>query len=259
MRNKFYRRLTLLLSCIYIYGGNNFAAVAPRPQYSLAVLPFEASGRVSAEEAAILTTRLYAELEKIGVFILSPESAVQSTLQNAGLVGGGCASLDCGVQVGKMLATQLVVTGSVRKVGQLFFVETQMIHVKSGKVVERANEDFDGDFTALQERMAAVARKLVGNRAETQMAAVETPVQAISTSEQNEANITIDTNSDTSNEAPANTTEVRSGGNKILVYGLVAVGAVGAAVGITQLTKGAKNNNVPSGNTNNLPNPPSFP
>jgi TolB-like protein len=256
MRNRFCRDFALLLALTSFCLSNAFAAVGPRAQYTLAVLPLEASGRINADEANRLTERLAMELEKTGAFIITPLSTIAATLANG---GAGCSSLECGVQAGKQLSTQLVVNGSVRKVGQLYFVEAQMIHVNSGQVVQRASEDFDGDFASLQNRMPAVARKLVGKSAAPNSAAAAPSSQEMTATEHGDAGVSgqADAPSNTSN-----TTEYRNGGgNKILIYGLVAVGAAGAAIGITQLTKGSddKNDTKPPVTGGNLPNPPSFP
>lgn len=246
MRNRFCFHLALLLALISLNLGNASAAVGPRAQYTLAVLPLEASGRITPEEANILTERLVAELEKTGAFIVTPLNTVIATLANG---GAGCNTVDCGAQAGKQLATQLVVNGSVRKVGQLYFVEAQMIHVNSGQVVQRVSEDFDGDFLRLQNRMPGVARKLVGKSAASTSGTVEA-TQEMTTTEHSGAGM---------NSEGSGNTEYRRGGNKTLIYGLVAVGAVGAVVGITQLTKSSDKDTKPPVTGSNLPDPPSFP
>jgi TolB-like protein len=235
---------------------NAFAAVGPRAQYTLAVLPLEASGRITADEANLLSERLAIELEKTGAFIATPQTTIAMTLPNG---GASCSTVACGVQAGKQLAVQLVVNGTVRKVGQMYFVETQIIHINSGQVVERASEDFDGSFNQLQNLMATVARKLVGKSSSSSgatTASSESSPQEMTTTEYGGAGAF-----DEANTSSGNTTEYRRGGNKVLIYGLVAVGAVGAAVGITQLTKGSdnKNDSKPPTTGGNLPNPPSFP
>lgn len=244
MRNRFCLHLALLFALISLNLGNA-AAVGPRAQYTLAVLPLEASGRITPDEASILTERLVAELEKTGAFIVTPLNTVIATLANG---GAGCNTVDCGAQAGKQLATQLVVNGSVRKVGQLYFIEAQMIHVNSGQVVQRVSEDFDGDFLRLQNRMPGVARKLVGKSA-ADAGTMET-AQEMTTTEHSGAGM---------NTEGGGNTEYRRGGNKTLIYGLVAVGAVGAVVGITQLTKSSDKDTKPPVTGSNLPNPPSFP
>jgi TolB-like protein len=256
MRNRFCRHLALLLILTGSSLSNAFAAVGPRAQYTLAVLPLEASGRITVDEANLLTERLAMELEKTGAFIVTPLSTVTATLPNG---GAGCSTVECGAQAGKQLATQLVVNGSVRKVGQLYFVETQMIHTNSGQMVQRASEDFDGDFARLQNRMPAIARKLVGKSAAPTPNSAAFSSQEMTPTEYGDAGVSgrTDGSSNTSD-----TTEYRNGGgNKILIYGLVAVGAAGAAIGITQLTKGSdnKNDTKPPVTGGNLPNPPSFP
>jgi len=250
MRNRFCRHLALLLTLACINFSNAFAAVEPAGPYKLAVLPLEASGRITANEANLLTERLAAELERTGLFIVTPPSTVAMTLSNSGT---GCSAVPCAVEAGKQLAVKLVVNGTVRKVGQLYFVETQMIHTSSGQVMERASEDFDGDLEGLQSLMATVARKLVGKSSLLNGGATETPARELTASEYSGAG--------TSEQSggTGNTTEYRGGGNKVLIYGLVAVGAVGAAVGISQLTKGSDNKTKPPTTGNNLPNPPSFP
>jgi len=254
MRNRFCRHLALLLPFAGMSLGNAFSAVepalsGPRNQYTLAVLPLEASGRITVDEANILTERLAMELEKTGLFVVTPQSTVVATLANG---GAGCSTLECGMQAGRQLAVQLVANGSVRKVGQLYFVDTQIIHVKSGQVMQRASENLDGSFEQLQNLMAAVARKLVGSSAAGNDETAAGAAGSLNTTDYSGA---ATTSGDT-----ANSGEYRNGGNKILIYGLVAAGAVGAAIGITQLTKSSDNkNNKPTTTGKNLPNPPSFP
>lgn len=254
MRNRFFRPLALLLSLTCCIIGNTFAAVKPAAKYTLAVLPLEPSGRITANEAETLTLRLSAELEQTGIFMVTAPNTVGQTLANG---GNGCSTVACGAEAGKQLGVKLIVNGSVRKVGQLYFVETQMIHAGSGQVVERANEDFDGDLEGLQNLMAAVARKLVGKSAllngSTTSTKTEAPAQELKTTEYSGAG------TPESGSGTENTTQYSSGSNKVLVYGLVAVGAVGAAIGISQLTKGSDKDNKPPTTGTNLPNPPSFP
>lgn len=253
MRIRFCRRLALWLPLICLGVGSALAVHKPAAKYTLAVLPLEPSGRVTAQEAEILTSRLSAELEQTGIFIVTSPSTVVQTLPNG---GANCSTASCGAEAGKTLGVKLVVNGSVRKVGQLYFVETQMIHAGSGQVVERANEDFDGDFDGLQSLMATVARKLIGKSAMlnggSSASKTETPAQELKTTEYGGAGAPEPSGTE-------NPPQYNSGSNKVLVYGLVAVGAVGAAIGISQLTKGSDNKTKPPSPGNNLPNPPSFP
>lgn len=264
MSKKFCRGVTLMLSLALASTGILAkTAAGPAAQYTLAVLPLEIGGRISVEEGAALTSRLSAELEATGIFIITDQSVVESTLQTAGLSGTGCSSVDCGMQAGKLLSTQLVVNGSVRKVGQLYFIEAQIIHSNSGQVVQKVSEDFDGDFERLLNFMAPVARKLVGKSATSRTASNVSGMQSASAPERSGMTSGSDTyggNSSGSGAAQGN--EVRNNGsNKFLYIGLAAVGAAGAVFGITQLTKDSDNkkDDGKTGPSTDLPNPPRFP
>lgn len=266
MLKKFYRGVTFVISLALASNGLLAkAAAGPAPQYTLAVLPLEASGRISEEEGAALTSRLAAELAATGIFAVTDQNIVESTLQTAGLLGSGCSSADCGAQAGKLLSAQLVVNGSVRKVGQMYFIEAQMIHSNSGQVVQKVSEDFDGDFERLLNFMAPVARKLVGKSVTSRTASDAEVMQSTAAPERSGMTSSGDTyGSNSSGNAPAQNNEVRNNGsNKFLYIGLAAVGAAGAVFGITQLTKDSGNKNDNGGKTGgpstDLPNPPRFP
>lgn len=241
----------------------------PRAQYSLAVLPLEATGRISAEEAAALTDQLRAELMRTQLFTVLEQATVEATLQNGGLPETGCSTIECGTQAGRLLAAQLVVNGSVRKVGQLFFIEVQMIHVNSGQLVQKVNEDFDGNIEQLKSHIRVIARKLVGKSGSSSSSSVKPvsttqPAQELTPAEQSAAAPEMsetETTPQTPQESAANTGEVKRGSNKLLLFGLVAAGAVGAGVLISQAAgkdDGAKDNK-PGNNSANLPTPPAFP
>jgi TolB-like protein len=238
-------------------------AAGPAAQYTLAVLPLEIGGRLTVEEGAALTSRLSAELAAAGIFVITDQSIVESTMQTAGLSGSGCSSVDCGMQAGKLLSTQLVVNGSIRKVGQLYFVEAQMIHSNSGQVVQKVSEDFDGDFERLLNFMAPVARKLVGKSATARTAGDMSDMQSASAPERSGMSSSGDTyGGNSSGSGAAQGSEVRNNGsNKFLYIGLAAVGAAGVVFGVTQLTKdsGTKKDDGNTGPSTDLPNPPRFP
>jgi TolB-like protein len=269
MSKKLCRGVALVLSLVLASTGLLAkTAAGPAAQYTLAVLPLEVSGRISVEEGAALTSRLSAELAAAGIFIITDQNVVESTMQTAGLPGSGCSSVECGMQAGKLLATQLVVNGSIRKVGQLYFVEAQMIHSNSGQVVQKVSEDFDGDFERLLNFMAPVARKLVGKPATSRTASDMSEMQSASAPERSGMSTSGDMYGGNSAEnapsegGPAQTNEVRNNSsNKFLYIGLAAIGAAGAVFGITQLTKdsGNKNEGGKTGPSTDLPNPPRFP
>jgi len=217
-----------------------------RTQYTLAVLLFDSNGKLSESETSMLTERLQIELQKTGVFELMDRSMVESTLQRVSFSEVGCSDLDCAVQAGRNLGAQVVVNGSVRKVGSMYFLDVNMVHVGSGQSVNSVKEDFDGDFDRLKSYMATVARKLIGAQA---------GVQSVSRQEAAEP-----TSDDYNNEPIGINDGGSGGGTNFLMIGLIAAGAVGAGVLISKAANKDDNNN--GGGNNNgsiLPGPPGFP
>jgi TolB-like protein len=244
--------------------GGSSGSAAPFPQYSLAVLSLEATGRISTEEAAMLTDRLSTELGKTGAFNLIDRSVIESTLQSAGLSEVGCSTVDCAMQAGKALTAQLVVTGSVRKVGPMIFIETQIIHVSSGQVVQKVSEDFDGDVNRLLNHMRGIARKLVGGASPSTSSARPVSVtessQELTTTEYAGANQDYSGDTSDTTENGSRDTEMKRGSNKLLIFGLVAAGAVGAGVLISQSRNKDGGDGKDDGQNNlpDLPGPPQF-
>jgi TolB-like protein len=225
----------------------DLAFAGKRTQYTLAVLLFDSNGKLTDSETSMLTERLQVELQKAGVFELMDRATIESSLQRVSFSEVGCNDLDCAVQAGRNLGAQVVVNGSVRKSGSLFFIDVNMVHVGSGQAVNSVKEDFDGDFDRLKGYMATVARKLIG--------AQTTGAQTVSRKEAAEP-----TGGD-NYEEPVGINEGSGGGTNFLMIGLIAAGAVGAGVLISKAAggNGDNNNNNNNNNGTTLPAPPSFP
>ncbi len=236
-------------------------------KYSLAVLDLEGSGRVSSADAGDLTDRLREELRNAGIFQVMDKTALKSALSSRGLSMAGCSTKECALPLGRAAGAKLVANGSVSKVGPMYMIQLQLIHVKSGEVVESVREDFTGEFEALQAHMAIVARKLSGKTdgGETRAAAApstgneETMIEAMpGASAENPPSDSFDYQSE-----PEMNRSSKGGGNKALVIGLIAVGAIGGGFLISQALKkddnGNNNNITPPPVGGNLPNPPTFP
>ncbi len=217
-------------------------AETKRSQYTLAVLLFDTNGRLSESEATMLTDRLQYELQKTGVFELMDRITIEETFQRVNFSEAGCSDLDCAVQAGRNLGAQVVVNGSVRKVGSVYFIDVHMIHVGSGQAVNSVKEDFDGDFDRLRGHMATVARKLIG---------AQGAMQSVSRQEAAES-------STTEYEPVLKESGEDEGGTNFLVIGLIAAGAVGAGVLIANAAKDDGNGGGGAGNGTILPLPPGF-
>ena len=96
-------------------------------QQTIAVLDFEGIG-VSPEEARALSNRFGSEfLELAGYkYTLVERQAMGEILKEQGLQQSGCVSSECAVEVGAALGAQLIIIGSISKVGTIFSVNARM-------------------------------------------------------------------------------------------------------------------------------------
>ena len=133
-------------------------------QQTVAVLDFEGIG-VSQEEAKALSNRFGSEfLELAGYkFTLVERQAMGEILKEQGLQQTGCVSSECAVEVGAALGAQLIIIGSISKVGSIFSVNARMLDVETAKILKSINYDQVGDIGLLLTKgMRKAAAKMLG-------------------------------------------------------------------------------------------------
>jgi TolB-like protein len=144
-----------------------FLAVAlTTPLYTqktnIAILQFDAEN-ITGSEARILSDRLRTELLKIGAFNVVDRSAMEEILQEQGFQQTGCVSDECIVEVGKLVGVELMVGGTIGKIGTIYTISARMIDVKTGKILSQQSLDCPCPIeTILTESMAQVAAGLSG-------------------------------------------------------------------------------------------------
>ncbi len=248
---------TIFLQDVVAAGPRTNEPASAGATYSLAVLELESSGPVSSSDASRLTERLRGEFGGAGIFEVMSKGQLETVLQAAGLSITGCSTQECALQAGRAAATKLVTFGSISKTGSSYDLQIQMIHVKSGQIVQTVRESFSGEYDALEAHMATVARKLMGTSgAGAASTGGSKAGQEASRQTAAESPSSWDTSSSDSYSENSN-----SGGGKALIIGLAAVGLVGGGILISQALKDDGNGTVnpppPPGGT--LPNPPTFP
>ena len=116
---------------------------------TIAVLDFEGKD-ISDSEASILTDRLRNELIKSGNYNVLERSLMEEILNEQGLQQTGiCNSSDCAVEIGNMLGVEQLVGGSIGKIGSLFTISARIIEVETGKIINSANYDHNGNIEDL--------------------------------------------------------------------------------------------------------------
>ena len=129
---------------------------------NIAILQFDAEN-ITGSEARILSDRLRTELLKIGAFNVVDRSAMEEILQEQGFQQTGCVSDECIVEVGKLVGVELMVGGSIGKIGTIYTISARMIDVKTGKILSQQSLDCPCPIeTLLTESMGEVAAGLSG-------------------------------------------------------------------------------------------------
>ncbi|MFQ6676107.1 MAG: PEGA domain-containing protein [Fidelibacterota bacterium] len=135
--------------------------LAQAPQ-TLAVLEFDAFG-ISQNEARTLTDRLRNNIAQAGAYRLVDRGAMEEVLQEQGFQQTGCTSDECIVEVGKLLGVQLMLGGSIGKVGRTFTVSMRIIDVETAGIVKTASYDMTGEVDELlTEGMREAAALILG-------------------------------------------------------------------------------------------------
>lgn len=115
---------------------------------SIAVIEFIAYG-VSETEAAILTDRLRSELFKLGRFTVLERDIMTAILSEQDFNLQNCESDECMVEIGQLLGANLIVGGSVSKVGSTYSISARLIDMTSGRVTRTADYDHKGELEGM--------------------------------------------------------------------------------------------------------------
>lgn len=120
-------------------------AVGRADQKSIAVLPLNAFG-VSPTESSALTNRLTTELFKTGLYDVVERNKIKDILDEQGFQLSGCTTSECLVEAGKLLNVELMLGGSISKVGKLYSLEVRIIDVETARLLSVASADIRGDI-----------------------------------------------------------------------------------------------------------------
>lgn len=154
-------------------------AETPDAVIRLMVIDFEAKG-VDASLARTLTDTVATALAKSGRYSVASQDDVASMLRHSEEQQlAGCADEKCVAGLGQMLGAEVIVHGSVGKVGEAFVLNVSRIDAAKGTVTDRVMEKA-GNAEALLDRVDALARGLIG-KVGTQQKRDAVPVEFVRT------------------------------------------------------------------------------
>lgn len=117
---------------------------------------------VAPTDVEILGDRLRAELLATGAVRVMERSQMDQILkEQAFQQSGACEGGECAVQIGKLLAVDRMVVGSVGRIGELYTVQLRILDVGTGEIVFGANQDHAGRIEGLLSKVVPdLARRL---------------------------------------------------------------------------------------------------
>ncbi|MBC8548088.1 MAG: PDZ domain-containing protein [Candidatus Brocadiales bacterium] len=129
-------------------------------QTHVAVVDFEGLG-VSNDDTKALSNRLMIEMHRTNKFIVLEREMLDKIIEEQKFQLSGCNADQCLVELGAIANVQQIVGGSISKVGNVYSITARLISVESGKIIESALYDYEGNIGALMKTgMANVAAQL---------------------------------------------------------------------------------------------------
>jgi len=138
------------------------AAEAKKPKrpaiMNVAVSDLEAQG-VSGSDAAVVADMLRGELVKTGAVNVLERQNMQRVMAEQAFQQTGCTSAECAVKLGKLLNVNRIITGSVGKLGDMYFVNVRIVDVETASMVwsDRAEAKV---VSALAKELKPLAQRL---------------------------------------------------------------------------------------------------
>lgn len=132
---------------------------------ALAVIGFEGLG-ISNTESAALTNRLRTHLTQARVYNVVEREKMQQILAEQDFTLTGCTSDECAVEVGRILGTRYILTGTIMKSAEYtnskWFIDARLIDVQTASIATAYDFDIVGDFSNAMKEMEIVARRISG-------------------------------------------------------------------------------------------------
>jgi len=140
----------------------------PAPKSNIAVFEF-AARNITQVEAAIISDRIRVELKNTETFNVLEREMMKRILDEQAFQQSGCTESECLVEVGRLLAVDKMVGGSISKVGSLFVIEARIVDTETGIIEHNVVEDFSGPIELLLINVTKkIAQRLAGQTVSTE-------------------------------------------------------------------------------------------
>lgn len=131
-----------------------FSFLAVQAKESLVAVGDLAARGIGTTDAEILGDRLRAELVSTGEVRVMERSQMDQILREQAFQrSGACEGGECAVEIGKLLAVDRMVVGSVGRIGEMYTIQLRVLDVGTGENVFSASRDHEGKIEALLSRV----------------------------------------------------------------------------------------------------------
>ena len=128
---------------------------------TVAVLDFEGRG-ISMMEAQTLTDRFMTAMANTERVRLVDRATMGDVLNEQGYSTTECTSDECAAEVGAMLGVQLMVNGSIGKIGNTYTIDAKMFSVATGAAESMKNLSYQGEVDGLITEMEILSWEILG-------------------------------------------------------------------------------------------------
>ena len=142
---------------------------------TVAVIDLEGNS-VSESDSKALTDRLNTELFNICSFDLVERNQIKEIINEQGFQQSGCTTVECAVDVGKLLGAEKIVIGSVSRVGNIYTISARMVNTQSGRIEKNVSFDHGGILGyLLTDGMSSIAAQLCGKSLPKEKVTIQKP------------------------------------------------------------------------------------
>ncbi len=153
-----------MIPIAYKGGGSNrrSSAITIAQNSNIAVISISTKSESTAEAAPIVSELLRTEVVNLGIgyYNVLDREYVDKVMQEHVFAASGVTSSEGAAEIGKMLNAQKVITGSLSKMGDSYFLNVSMIDVETGKIVSAGSGDYKSQ-DEMKQTIQSVANRLI--------------------------------------------------------------------------------------------------
>lgn len=140
--------LVITFQCVYVFIAS--AQKSTSKKINIAVLDFDAREGIGRGEAASLSDIFSAQLAQTGQYTIVDRNRIKAILTEQGFQQSeACSSVECVVEVGKILNVQKIFAGVIGKVGRLYTVNVQLINIATAQIELTKGRRHEGEIEDL--------------------------------------------------------------------------------------------------------------